>query len=153
MNNLVWTGLLAVVLVGLACVGCGRGAVPLWSQANPQTSISINPITRTISCFSNDGKTLSAERIYAKWDGHSIEVVNLRIEDRSVENRTANVQQLDMAGRVTQTAVREIFAGVASWLREGIAPLRGASAEIDTPIGSGTVELGGSESNGISVVE
>lgn len=138
---LLWPFVVPFILLG--GLGCSQGVAPLWSQANPCTSIKINPITKTVSIYSNDGKTFTAERIYARWGENEIEVTNLGVEDRSVENREANVAQMEVADRITGTAIRETFAGLTGMIREGLIPLRGASGSIDTPIGRGDITLGG----------
>ena len=134
-----------LLMLGLALPGCGPGTAPLWSQTNPETSIAMNPLTKTVKFYSNDGKTFSAELIAAKWGDNSIELRGLDVKDRSVENRQVNVQQMAMANEITATAIRETFAGFVGMIREGLMPLKGASAEVDTPVGGGKVKLGGGD--------
>lgn len=126
-----------------AVAGCSRGHAALWSQANPQTSFSFNPLTKTVTLFSNDGKGVTVDQITATWGENSFEVHGLVVTDRSVENRQANVQQLQVVDQITKTAIQEIFSGLSGMIEQGLMPLRGASATVDTPIGGGSVKLGG----------
>jgi len=132
------------MLVVIACVlpGCGKGTAPGWSQTNPCTELSYNPLTKKFTFYSNDGRGLSADEIGFGVDAEGRKMWSakkLLITERSVENRIANVQQLDAIERITKTAIRESVAAIT----EALAPIRGASGTLDTPIGKGSFQLGG----------
>ncbi len=124
--------------------GCGRGHAPLWSQANPQTEVSVNPITKTITLFNNKDVNLSFEEFSGTTaEGATWAVKGLSIVDQSSPVRAANVQQLELAERITRAAFEGFGESLGRIIAEAMAPLRGATASIETPVGSGSVTSGG----------
>ncbi len=132
------------------CGGCTQGSHQWYESANPQTSISVNPFTKSVSFFSNDGKTMRADKIAGAGTadgGWSFTMENIEILDRSVENRGANVEQIAAMG-VTMAQIAEAnWSGfrdaLSAIISEALAPVRGAkvSGEVaDTPLGSGKIE-------------
>ena len=121
--------------------GCQRGVMPVWSQANPCLDIRINPISKTMSIFTNEGRSLDADELTYGLDSEGkrmFSAKNLRIGERTVENRIANVEQMKIGVEMTRVAMQEFVAAV----RELYAPLRGATGSVDTPIGKGGFQLG-----------
>lgn len=133
----------AIVLIFTACLaGCQRGVMPVWSQANPCLDIRINPVTKTMSIFTNEGRSLDADELSYGLDAEgkrSFSAKNLRIGERTVENRIANVEQMKIGVEMTRVAMQEFTAAV----RELYAPFRGATVDVDTPIGKGSIKTGG----------
>ena len=124
--------------------GCGRGHAPLWSQANPQTELSVNPITKTITLFNNKDVNLSFEEFSGTTaEGATWAVKGLSIVDQSSPVRAANVGQLELAERITRAAFEGFGESFGRIIAEAMAPLRGATASIEAPVGSGSVTTGG----------
>ncbi len=124
--------------------GCGRGHAPLWSQANPQTEVSVNPITKTITLFNNKDVNLSFEEFSGTTaEGATWAVKGLSIVDQSSPVRAANAGQLELAERITRAAFEGFGEAFGRIVAEAMAPLRGATASIETPVGSGSVATGG----------
>ena len=128
----------------LLIAGCGRGHAPLWSQANPQTEVSVNPITKTITLFNNKDVNLSFEEFSGTTaEGATWAVKGLSIVDQSSPVRTANAGQLELAERITRAAFEGFGESFGRIVAEAMVPLRGATASIETPVGSGSVTTGG----------
>ena len=135
---------LSALFVLLALPGCGRGHAPLWSQANPQTEVAFNPITRTLTLFNNKDVNLTVEEFSGETaEGAKWVVRGLTIVDQSSPVRLANVQQLEVAERITRAAFEGFGEAFGKIIAEAMAPLRGASATVETPIGSGSIATGG----------
>lgn len=99
-----------------AASGC-RGVAPLMSQANPETSFvaAYDPLSRTwrADFYSNDGRALMADKITAEAGDKKFEAINLKVTERSVENREANVQQIE-AGAKQLAEIRGMVSDIAS---------------------------------------
>ena len=134
--------LLVALLTPVAA--CNKGVMPVWSQANPCLDIRMNPVTKTMSIFTNEGRSLDADELTYGLDAEGKRVFsakNLRIGERTVENRIANVEQMKIGVEMTRVAMQEFTAAV----RELYAPFRGATVDVDTPIGKGSIKTGGGE--------
>lgn len=130
-------------------VGCSKGTAGLWESANPQSSISVNPLTRSISVFSNDGKTFEVEEMAMQWSEFgTFSLKNFKMFDRSVENREANVPQLEMQDRINrgnwegmknlaEASIGAAVKGIVSVLTQGV------TVEGTTPLGDGSITVGG----------
>ncbi len=124
--------------------GCGRGHAALWSQANPQTEVSVNPLTKTITLFNNKDVNLSFEEFSGTTaDGATWAVKGLSIVDQSSPVRAANAGQLELAERITRAAFEGFGESLGRIIAEAMAPLRGATASLETPVGVGNVTTGG----------
>lgn len=139
-----------VPLIPLLVIGCTQGSHQWYEKANPQTSLSVSPLSRTVTFFSSDGKTLTAEKLAGgstPEGGWYFEFVNVEIRDRSVENRQADVEQIAAMGTMMARIAEANWAGfreaMAAIVSEALAPLKGASVSVDTPLGSGSVTTGG----------
>lgn len=127
----------------LSFFSCSQGHAPLWSQANPQTTIRLNPLTKTIDVFNSKDVSISIESFSGKTkDGSTWELKNLALTDSSSSVRQANVAQLEVADRITRTAILSSGEAIANVISEAIVPLKGANVQLETPIGSGSVTTG-----------
>lgn len=103
--------------------GCGgRGWAPVWSQASPETSFeaAYDPMSATyrFQYYDSMGRSLTADELSAECsDGKkSFKAKGLKTSERSVENRLANVQQMDAGTRMTDSAfegANKIFGTLA----------------------------------------
>ena len=130
--------------------GCSRGTSGLWESANPQSSVTFNPLTRSVSIFSNDGKTFSIDKLALQWAKEGkLELQNFQMKDRSVENRGANVEQLkqqaiinqgnwDGMANIVKQSVGAAISGAVSVLTQGVK----VSGK-NTPLGDTSLQLGG----------
>jgi len=101
---------LVIVVVAL-CGACGMGTAPIWSQANPETRMEFDPISRKFVFYSNDGRGLTADRLEAKSSGGAeFNADGLVITERSVENRIGNVEQMKIGVEMTKAVVDGIPA-------------------------------------------
>lgn len=124
--------------------GCTQGQSPLWSQANPQTTIRLNPFTKTIDVFNSKDVSITIESFAGKTkDGASWELKNLQLIDSASTVRQANVAQLELVDRITKTSISEIFNGFSKMISEGLMPIKGANAKLETPIGTSDITTGG----------
>ena len=107
---------LIVCFVATLCCGCTRGSHDWHETANPQTQVTITPNvlagTVTLDFFSNDGRAMTADRLYFKKAEMEFEATNLSITERSVENREANVAQVAAIGATMERALNG-FANIA----------------------------------------
>lgn len=115
-------------LSGLTCTtvtGC-QGGLPLMAQANPQTSVKIEPLSKQIEIFSNDGKTFEATNVKftSTQEGTTFGADEISVSDRSVENRGANVAQIE-AGAKQIKALGEVVVGCAAEIRRILNPASG----------------------------
>ena len=109
--------ILAVAFLIGAVPGC-RGGLPLLSQANPQTTLRVTPHvtsqTIDIDFFSNDGRAMTCDKLsYVGKDGKQLNVEKLVITERSVENRTANVPQIEAGGIAASNFARAVGSAFA----------------------------------------
>jgi len=118
--------------------GCMKGDSSLWTKANPQTEITVNPLTKTITVFNNKDVDVTLDEFSGHGENTSWTVKNLIISDKSSPVREADALQLEMAERITAAA----FKGAGDVIARIVSPLIGASADVDTPIGGGSVRLG-----------
>lgn len=90
-------------LLSLLCGGGCQGGLPMWSQANPCTEFTINPVNKTVTFYSNDGRAMTCDKIEFVTDdkGKRFLAEKLAITERSVENRVANAQQLEVIDQIT----------------------------------------------------
>lgn len=124
-------------------VGCQDGVAPLWSQAKPETNIRVNPVTKSVTLHnSKDVKVTIEEFSGSTKDGTTWKIAGLVLDDQASDVRLANVAQLELVDRITQTAIDGIMRGFAEIISETIAPLRGASITAETPLGKGGIKLG-----------
>lgn len=105
MFDLFWNRLAFAILFLLSMLcgtGC-QGGLPMWSQANPCTEFTVNPINKTVSFYSNDGRAMSCDKMEFTADekGKHFLAEKLTITERSVENRVANAQQLEVIDKIT----------------------------------------------------
>jgi hypothetical protein len=136
------TIILAVAVLALIC-GC-EGGLPLMSQANPQTTITVDPVSKQIRIFTNDGRAFTTKDISINWktrDGGTGEfrAAELGVTERSVENRQANVLQMEAGARqieATGNAISNVVGAV-------VTPMRGAtlSASGEGPLGKAAADV------------
>lgn len=116
-----------LTIATLASSGCTRGSHDWHETANPQTQVTITPNmlagTVTLDFFSNDGRAMTADRLFFKKDAMEFEATNLSITERSVENREANVGQITAIGATMEKALNG-FANIAGQFI-GIAAVMG----------------------------
>lgn len=114
--------LIAVAMILPLC-GCA-GGLPLWSQANPCTEFTINPVNKTCTFYSNDGRAMTVDELSFKTDangGKEFLAKKLIITERSVENRQANAIQLEQVDRITEKLMKP-WEILASRIPMGTAP-------------------------------
>ena len=63
--------------------------------------------------------------------------------DQSSPVRAANAGQLELAERITRAAFEGFGESLGRIIAEAMAPLRGATASLETPVGVGNVTTGG----------
>jgi hypothetical protein len=128
MVNTWWALFAGAAGLGFLSGGCATRGTNKWNEtANPQTLVEADPINRKFTVFSNDGRSVKAKKLgYKNKDGAEFTADNLEVAERSVENRNANVQQLQTAG-VAQANIETIrWAGIntfASNLEQAGFPL------------------------------
>lgn len=121
-------------------IGC-HGFAPLWSQANPETSLEIDPIRHRVLFYSNDGRALKANNLKfeKRADGTLVfSCDTLDCSERSVENRMANVAQMEASALVT----REIMAPV-NHLVDGVLALAGRGSSSSLSVNPLTGDISG----------
>lgn len=77
-------------------VGCSQGTRQWYEKSEPQTCIVIDPISKTVKLFDNNGRAVTLDKaVISKTDGGrwSFEINNLNITEKSVENRVASAEQ------------------------------------------------------------
>lgn len=101
--------IISALIIGMSS-GC-LGTAPFGAQANPETRMTAkyDPFTGTYDVFiyTNDGRAMKVEKLRGTRlaDGEMLlEVENLEITERSVENREANVTQIQ-----AQTEMARVF--------------------------------------------
>lgn len=132
---------LVKILIPLVFLTGCHGWAPLWSQANPETSVEFDPLSHTVRFYSNDGRSLKLEglSLEKKADGSIVVVVkNMECAERSVENRQANVGQL-LASAQVQAQINGMVSAIMGPL--GVAMQQGAihpatSASFDPKTGT-----------------
>lgn len=134
----------------LLVTGCAQGTNGLWSVANPQSSITFSPFSKSLKVFSSDGKTFSFDELEMRWsENGKLMVKNFKMDDRSVENRTANVDQLKMQavineanwkgmGDLVEKSIGAAISGAVKVFTQGVK----VSAQ-NTPLGDASLEVGG----------
>lgn len=113
-----------------AASGCSWGTEQWYEKANPQTEFSVKPnaLTNTVDMYyrSNEGRDLHVGAIKGEKsaDGFKFEATDVSTEERSVENRTANVAQITASGEAVANVATANWTGLASAIREA-APIAG----------------------------
>src|SRR5438105_797488 len=78
--------------------GCSRGTASSWSHANPQHEflLKFDPLSHSFAAdyFSNDGQEFHARNIHLQRGDAKFDADEIAVTDKSVENRTANVEQI-----------------------------------------------------------
>lgn len=139
------------VAVVLFVTGCSKGTNHYLEVANPQTHVGLNPLTGYVSIFSNDGRTFSIESFKATWgEGNSLAFENFVMSERSVENRGANVEQLEIQAEINRDNWEGVKGVVTASITAAINAAKdvltqGVSVSTDTPIGGGSIEVGGAD--------
>lgn len=144
------TRTLVAVLVVMG-LGCSRGSNQWYEKANPETSLKVhyNPMTATWEAdfYSNDGRAMTADSIeaVASKDAKNFKATNLKITERSVENRTADAAQTGAMGDAMSKIAKANWDGAAGVMHEatqGIAAIKAATPPPSTqPSNPVTAEL------------
>lgn len=79
----------------IALTGCSQGTRQWYEKSEPQTCITIDPLSKKVMLFDNNGravtlKNASIERTEAGW---VFKLDGLSITEKSVENRIASAEQ------------------------------------------------------------
>jgi hypothetical protein len=144
MALVVWVFVCGAMAIIAATSGCAHGVQPLWSQAKPETVVTVNPVTRTVTLHNSKDVNVSLEGLTATGsEGQSLVIEKLVFTDEASSVRQANVAQLELVDRITRTAFESFGAAMGKILSEALMPVKGAAVTIDTPIGSGGITTGG----------
>ena len=104
-----------LIFFGSCVTGCTRGSSQWFENANPQTSIKVayEPLSQTYSvdAFSNDGRAIHADELHAKSGDKEFTAKNLHVTERSVENRQANVAQIEASGQAVANVATANWTG------------------------------------------
>ena len=81
--------------IALLCVGCSQGTRQWYEKSEPQTCITIDPVSKKVMLFDNNGRAvvLHNATIEKTADGWKFVVDGLNITEKSVENRQASAVQ------------------------------------------------------------
>lgn len=93
--------------------GCRVGESGLLTQANPTTRFKFRPLKGEFEYFDNSGDTLSAKELNATVDGASLTAKDIEIGDRSVENREANVGQMQQANQIVSSIGQTVVSSLS----------------------------------------
>lgn len=104
-----------LIFFGSCVTGCSQGTEQWFEKANPQTSIKVayNPWSQTfdVDAFSNDGRSIHADELQAKSGDKEFTAKNLHVTERSVENRQANVAQIEASGQAVAAVATANWTG------------------------------------------
>lgn len=117
--------MITFLCTAVLCSGCvaSRGTNFWYESPNPQTSVSANPVTRSVSIYDNTGRKISVEEAGGKTkDGGEFHIKGLTTDERSVENRAASVAQISAVGQ-NVVAVAQVWAPVVQSLIDNLTSL------------------------------
>jgi len=107
----------------IVCGCAGRGWAPLWSQASPETMITVNPLQKTITLYNSKDVSVEMGKFAGKYNDAEWSVEGLKFLDTASAVREANVQQMAAAAELTR-----ILADKVANLVEKAAALTGIAS-------------------------
>jgi len=151
-------GLVGVAAVLVGCAACGCSAEYWTGRIEPQTRLTLNPISRSIDFFDSRENDVEITGLSAKGTAESFELTAdaIRIINRSapvIDADSARMPAIIEAQRVQVEYQRQIGHNIALGLAAGGeagarilgtvgAAVAGSNIRLDTPWGGGSATLG-----------